>query len=85
MSWAQLPCDRILAALQGDAMFDKYHHAALNRSLDNQTLLACALRNYITAVQIGDPARILAAEEEAVEALQSVGGDGVTEPAVAEI
>lgn len=89
MNMFQLPCVHILAALQGDTpMFDKHHHkwgplqeATLNRAIVNQTLLASALTNLLTAVQLAlpnmAPAHLLRAEEEAVRALSIVGGPQV--------
>jgi hypothetical protein len=57
--------------------------AALNNAIADRTRLAMALRNYITAVQVGDRMMILACEEEAIHALQSVGGFVDAEPVVA--
>lgn len=48
--------------------------AAFNRAVVNQTLLACALRNLLTAIQVGDAAMLREAEEEGVRALCAVGG-----------
>lgn len=68
-------------------MFDRHHHrwsefqeATLNRVIVNQTLLASALRNLLTEVQLVVPIapdRLLQAEEVAFRALTAVGGPQV--------
>lgn len=66
--------------------------AALNRAIIDRTLLASALHNLLTAVQLAlpnmAPAHLLRAEEEAVRALSIVGGprvEAVADPAVAAV
>lgn len=59
--------------------FSTHHHnftsTALNQALLDRTRLAIVLYDLLTAVQLGDPALLAQAEEQAVAALVAVGGE----------
>lgn len=62
--------------------WDAAREAAFNQSITNQTLLACALRNLLTAEQLEHDGpvsiRLRQAEIETVRVLQMVGGPAAT-------
>lgn len=87
MHWASIVVDHVTAVNRGGSMFrrreqwDADHDRALNQALLDRTRLVTALYNLLTAVQAAHPnmapAGLLRAEEEAVNALSSVGGGRV--------
>lgn len=64
--------------------WDAAREAAFDRAVLNQTLLAAALTNLLTEVQLVvpvAPVRLRQAEQEAVRALSAVGGPPALSPA----